>query len=51
MFASGFNLIEHHMQKVEFSILFKIATIPLDFIMYDGMGLTFNQENQSLYIP
>ena len=51
MFESGFNLIEQHMQKVEFSIPFSIATIPLDFIMYDGMGLTFNQANQSLYVP
>ena len=51
MFESGFNLIEHRIEKVEFSIPFRIATIPLDFIMYDGMGLTFNQANQSLYVP
>jgi hypothetical protein len=25
--------------------------LPLDSIMYEGMELTFNQENQSLYVP
>jgi hypothetical protein len=29
----------------------RIAMFPLDSIMYEGMELTFNQENQALYVP
>jgi hypothetical protein len=29
----------------------KIVMFPLDSIMYEGMELTFNQENQALYVP
>jgi hypothetical protein len=29
----------------------KIAMFPLDSIMYESMELTFNQENQALYVP
>jgi hypothetical protein len=65
MFESGSNLIALHMEKVEFHIAFKvqrlksfwdfrigrIATFSLDSITYEGMGLTFNQEHQALYVP
>jgi len=27
------------------------ATFTLYFVMYDGMELTFNQDNQALYVP
>jgi hypothetical protein len=29
----------------------RIATFPLDSIMYAGMELAFNQEHQTLYVP
>jgi hypothetical protein len=56
MFESGSNLIGLHMEKVKFSRLNsfqdfkvgKIAMFLLDSIMYEGMELTFNQENQAL---
>ena len=65
MFESGSNLIELHMEKIEFHILFKIQQtyqflgiqdqwycgISLDYTMYEGMGLAFNQEHQALYLP
>ena len=62
MFESGSNLIGLHMQKVEFRSYskfnklnsfqdFRIAMFPLDSIMYEGMGLAFNQEHQPLYVP
>ena len=28
-----------------------ITMFPLDFIMYGGIELAFNQEHQSLYVP
>jgi hypothetical protein len=29
----------------------RIATFPLDSIMYEGMELAFNQDHQALYVP
>ena len=30
---------------------FRIATFPLDSIMYEGKGLELNQAHQPLYVP
>ena len=62
VFESGSNLIGAQMQKVEFYIPckiqqttvfqdFRIATFPLDFIMYEVKRLSFNQAHQPLYVP
>ena len=61
MFESGSNLIGLQMQKsrifdpiqnsTDLKFLgLKIAMFQLGFIMYEGMGLAFNQAHQPLYI-
>ena len=65
MFESGSNVIELHMEKVEFYIpesiqnptdltvfrIGRIAMFPLDSIMYEDMELALSQNHQALYIP
>lgn len=58
MFEGGSNLVGLHM-VINFSklnsfqncMIGQIAIFILDYIMYEGMELRFNQKHQVLYIP